>query len=266
MPVFSLCRSFITVSMLLAAALLHAEEIRQVRDTAGVMVPYLLSADFPEGGAPVVAVAILFSGDDGYQGLLERGIPSPGANFLVRSRKMFVGHGIAVAVIDSPVDMHGMSDRFRMSPRHVGGVAAVAGDLAAQFPGAQVFLVGTSRGTISAAYVGAALGEGLGGVVLTSAVFNASRGGTGLAGFDYTSIKAPLLFVHHVDDTCGVTPYWAAEALAKNFPLISVRGGDSARSGPCEPFSPHGFLGRERAVVDAIVDWMLKRPYPGEID
>jgi len=29
--------------------------------------------------------------------------------------------------------------------------------------------------------------------------------------------------------------------------------------------SPHGYLGRETETVDAIVNWMLKRPFAREI-
>jgi len=171
-----------------------------------------------------------------------------------------------VAVIDVPSDTRGMSDSFRMSSRHSADIAAVADDLHRQFPRARIYLIGTSRGTVSAAYAGAALASRLAGVVLTSSVFNAARDGAGLSGFDFRSIKAPLLFVHHVDDSCRTTPYYAAKALSEKYPLISVHGGAPPASGPCDPFSAHGYYGKEEATVGAIVDWMLGQTLAAETD
>jgi pimeloyl-ACP methyl ester carboxylesterase len=162
--------------------------------------------------------------------------------------------------------MRGMSDSFRMSQLHADDVAAVAGDMQEQFPTAQLFLVGTSRGTASAAYVGAAFGSRLSGVVLTSSVFDASHGGAGLSDFDYERIKVPLLFVHHIEDGCRVTPYYAAKALSEKYALISVHGGKPAASGSCDPVAPHGYYGVESATVDAIVRWMLGSPYPTQVE
>ena len=179
---------------------------------------------------------------------------------------MFAARGVPVAVVDVPSDKRGMSDGFRMSQRHAADVAAVADDLAGLFPGRRLFLVGTSRGTVSAAYAGVAVGPRLAGVVLTSSVFNAARDGAGLSGFDFGRIGVPLLFVHHVDDACRVTPYQTAKSLSDRFPLITVRGGNEPISGPCEPFAAHGYFGREEATVDAIVNWMLGRPYPRQIE
>jgi hypothetical protein len=89
--------------------------------------------------------------------------------------------------------------------------------------------------------------------------------GPGLSGFDFATIKLPLLLVHHVSDPCVVTPYSDAARLSDNFPLISVFGGASPQSGPCDPFSAHGFFGKESETVEQIVNWMLKRPFQHEV-
>ncbi len=252
---------------LLLAASANAEEIRQLSSPGGGTIPYLLDADLPEANREVAAVAILFSGGAGAVGLLEHGIPQPGSNFLVRTRALFVARGVPVAVIDTPSEMRsGMSAAYRMSERHIADVALVADDLQKQFPGKPLFLVGTSRGTVSAGYAGAALAARLAGVVLTSSLFNAAREGTGLAVFDFEKIKVPLLFVHHVDDACRVTPYYRAKALSEKYPLISVHGGKDAVAGPCEPFAAHGYYGKEEVTVEAIVNWMLGRPYAKEVE
>jgi pimeloyl-ACP methyl ester carboxylesterase len=159
-----------------------------------------------------------------------------------------------------------MDDGFRTSRAHVEDVAAVVKDLRNRFPGAKIFLIGTSRGTLSAAYVGRSLGEGVNGVILTSSVFYGGRGGIGLSGFDFGAIKAPLLFVHHVSDACRSCPYRDAASLGRSFALVSVSGGKPAESDPCEPFAPHGYFGREAETVKAMKDWMLGRPFPKAID
>jgi len=228
------------------------EEIVTLPSAEGTTVPYLRSWD--DAAAPRIA-AVLFNGGGGRVGLAQR-IPKPGANFLVRTRALFNAQGIATAVIDVPSHLNEMDDTYRMSRRHADDVGAVVKDLRKRFGEVPVFLVGTSRGTVSAAYAGSALGSAVAGVVLTSSLFNATRAGAGLSGFDYASVKSRLLFVHHADDACLATPYSMAERAARNYPLVTVRGGDTPRSGPCDPFSPHGFLGVEESTVRAITGWM----------
>ena len=258
-------RLFALVVLLLVSPVNASEEIRQLPGGNGSSIAYLLSVNSASPAHQVHEVVMLLPGGSGYVGLREQGIPQPGSNFLVRARQLLVNRGIAVALIDSPSDMRNMQDEFRMSLRHVADITAVADDVAKVFPGARLYLIGTSRGTVSAAYAGAALGERLAGVALTSSVFNASREGAGLAGFDFATIKAPLLFVHHADDACRVTPYARAQALSAQYPLITVHGGNSPQSGPCAPFSAHGYFGQEEATMSAIANWVLGQPFEQDI-
>lgn len=240
-----------------------AEEVIELPTRQGVIQPYLLSFE-PE--QKYSAVALLFSGGDGSVGLRDRGIPTPGSNFLVRTRTLFLKRGIATAVVDAPADNNsGMSDSFRSGNDHATDIAAVIDDVKKRFPGAKIYLVGTSRGAISAGYAGAALSGRIDGVVLTSSLFNPSRAGAGLSEFDFRSLKTPVLLVHHRQDDCRETPYSQAQLLGEAFPLISVSGGDAPRSGPCAPFSYHGYLGREEPVVEAISAWIFGKPFPSDI-
>jgi alpha/beta superfamily hydrolase len=245
---------------------LFAEDIVTLPTRGGVTQSYLLAA--PEGGK-AQAVAILFAGGAGRVNLeretartdLDRG------NFLVRSRRLFAQRGVAAAVMDAPSDEPaGMSDEFRLGSSHAEDIAKAVADLKKRYPGSPVFLVGTSRGTISAASAGKQLARSVDGVVLTATLFLAAGPRPGLSGFDFSTIPSPVLFVHHVDDACAYTPYSAARQLADRFPVLAVSGGLPARSKPCEAMSPHGFIGKEAETVDAIVNWMVKRPYPREIN
>jgi len=245
-----------------------AEAIVQVASRSGVTISYLLRSD---ASAAPKAVAVLFPGGDGLLNLRQEGaalrFEYPG-NFLVRARALLQDTEVGIAVIDVPSELlrRGYSDAFRQSGEHAADVAAVVADLRGRFRGAKVYLVGTSRGTVSAAYAARRLGAAIDGVVLTSTVFIGSRGGTGLSGFDFGDIRAPLLLVHHAEDGCSVTPYRSAEALAPKYPLVTVRGGLPARSGPCEARAAHGYLGKEAETMAAIRNWMLGRPYPARID
>ncbi|MGH8660434.1 MAG: alpha/beta hydrolase [Burkholderiales bacterium] len=258
-------RFVIALALLASSGAPSAEDILILPTRGGATQSYLVSSP-PAGKAR--AVAILFPGGAGKvdlereaaRTLLDRG------NFLVRSRRLFAGNGIAAAVLDAPSDQSlGMEDEFRLGSAHAEDIGRVVADLRRRFSGLPVYLVGTSRGTISAASAARQLGSGVDGVVLTATVFLASRRQPGLSGFDFSSIPVPLLFVHHVEDGCQYTPHSEAKRLADRYPLIAVTGGAPPQSKPCDAMSAHGFLGREADTVDAITRWMLKQPHPREI-
>jgi hypothetical protein len=220
------------------------------------------------------AIALLFPGASGLIRLRQEKdqIKFGPNNFLVRSRGEFVKRGVVAIILDAPSDHQsgGMSDDFRLGADHFMDVSAVVADVRKRFPALSIFLVGTSRGTISAAAIGARLGSQIAGVVLTSTLFRQIRGrsgesGVGLSQFDFGTIKVPVLFVHHVGDQCAVTPYGDAARVADKYPLISVAGGRAPESGPCDPFSPHGYFGKESETVEQIVNWMLKKPFREEV-
>lgn len=242
-----------------------AEDIITLPTRDNVTQSYLLSV--PQTGK-AQAAAVLFPGGNGKTDLeRETARKSEGGNFLVRTRRLFAGNGIAAAVVDAPSDRAaGMDDEFRLGAAHAEDIAKVVADLRKRFPGAPVFLVGTSRGTISAAAIGKRLGPAVDGVVLTATLFLASRREPGLSGFDFATVPSPLLFVHHVDDGCAYTPYSSAKRVAERYPLVSVSGGNPPQSKPCQAMSQHGFLGREAPTVDAMAKWMLKQPHPREIN
>jgi hypothetical protein len=262
-------RQLLVLSFALLAPLgARAEEIVTVSGRPDATQSYLL-LHYPSPQA----VAVLFPGGEGLLRLhAEDGVVKfrQQGNFLVRTRTLLRDRQVAVAVVDSPSDQQraGMDDRFRMGRAHADDIAAVVKDLKQRFPGAKLFLIGTSRGTISAAHVGLALGDAVNGVGLTSTVFYGGKqpGSFGLAGFDFTAIKAPLLIVHHRYDACRACPFGPAENLGRTYPLITVTGGKPAESDPCEPFAAHGYFGREAETVAAIRSWMLGQPFPKTIE
>jgi pimeloyl-ACP methyl ester carboxylesterase len=268
------------ISKLLAVVLLtsvgspgNGQELVSLSTRENVTQSYFL-ANLPNNPQ---AIALLFPGGGGFIGLRwEDGrIKYDSDNFLVRSRDEFVKRNIVAAIIDAASDSQsglGMSDETRLSNDHAADIATVIADLAKRFPGIPSYLIGTSRGTVSAASIGAKGATGISGVVLTATVFRKNQPGRadkrtspGLSGFDFATIKVPLLLVHHVSDQCYVTPYADAARLVGKYPLISVSGGRTAESDPCEALTPHGFYGKESETIEQIVNWMLKKPFRSEV-
>jgi Serine aminopeptidase, S33 len=269
-PLLRTC-TLLLVWLLLRSVPLGAQQIITLATRPGVTQSYFLTS-IPKN---LQAVALLFPGSGGLIQLrTENGQPKFGqGNFLVRSRAEFVKRGVVAAILDAPSDQQsgwGMSDEFRLGDSHFIDISAVIDDLSKRFPGVPVFMIGTSRGTISAAALGARLGSRPAGAILTSTMFRqaprkSKELGPGLSNFDFATIKIPVLFTHHVSDQCEVTPYSDAARLSDKYPLITVYGGAPPQSGACDAFSAHGYLGKESETVEQIVNWMLKKPFLHEV-
>lgn len=240
------------------------ETVVRLNTRGGETESYLLTQD---PGVSYQAAAVLFPGGGGALGLSSDGsMASGGDNFLVRSRALFAAGGVAAALVDAPSDhSDGMDDAFRSSPDHAQDVAAVVADLKKRLPAAQIYLVGTSRGTVSAAYAGSALSGQVAGVVLTSGVYRPARRGPGLSSFPLSNLPGRVLLVQHASDACKPSRYAGARAAAGTLPLVKVTGGPIPQSGPCAGLSPHGFYGQEQAVVSAITSWILGASAPSHI-
>ena len=159
-------------------------------------------------------------------------------NFVIRTRQLLLDAGYAIAYMDNPADLREPIHRLRAIGR-------------------PVVLLSTSRGTIVAADNAARLGaDGPDLVVLTSPV---TIGPRSLGDFDARALKIPTLVTANDDDTCRASPPGEAAALALrlgangNFMHFASSG---AIGDVCEPFSPHGYLGIESDVMNAILAWI----------
>ena len=255
--------------LLIAAAggVRAAQELFTVPTRNGVTESYLLVRN-PSASPGIVVIA--FVGQPGVIGLGGKQVPmgfGPMTNFLIRLRNDLVDRQFAEALVEAPSDKlpQGLSDDFRLGPEHLTDIRAVVGDVKKRFPEAKIYLAGHSRGTVSAAALAANLGDSVQGAVLLATITKADRYGPGLSSFDFSTIRIPLLVVHHRQDACPPNPYYGAERLGKSFALVSVSGGEAPQSGPCDSQSAHGFYGKDAAVAAAIKAWMLGQPFPRDI-
>ncbi len=258
------------LAIIVLAAFLGGPVAAQVIDVPtrpGVTVRILA---VPPAGRPTAA-AILFTGGTGAANIPDRPGPRWGGNFLVRTRGLFSARGVYAVVIDAPSDYRDGLRAFRLTEDHATDIAAVVAEVRRRAGGVPVWLIGTSNGTLSAANGGARLPPGtVAGIVLTASITRAGRpagegGGKSLFDVDLARIRVPVLILHHRDDACVASPFAGTESLrarlagAPRVEVIGLTGGDAPRSGPCEPFAPHGFLGIEDQAVQAIVAWMTQR-------
>jgi len=212
------------------------------------------------------AVVVLFAGGHGGLQIQDNGSFRWGSgNFLVRSRQLFAERDLVVAVVDTPSDKQ--TEPFlsghRQRPDHVTDIKAVIASLHEQTK-LPVWLIGTSRGTQSAAFLATQLTgkDGPDGIVLTSTILTERRGSRAVPEMDLDKLAIPVLIVHHELDGCILCRFSDMPPLMKKLSglqrkeLITFKDGQS-RGDPCEAFAYHGYNGIERQVIDRIAGWIL---------
>jgi hypothetical protein len=178
--------------------------------------------------APRAAI-VLIPGGDGVLGVRPDGtFAGLAGNQLVRTRKAYVGRGIATLTIDRGVDAAAAVRYMRALSR-------------------TVVVVGTSRGTLR---VSGALAAGPGGIVLTSGFLDDVRSAIG-----NPAALPRTLIVHHRRDGCRFTPPTAVDPFkawgGAKVRVVWMDGGVSVGN-PCRARGYHGFNGIDGQVVSAI--------------
>lgn len=220
----------------------------------------------PAGEA--AATLVLLPGGDGQVGIFGNGSLRNERNFLTRTRMLFVEQGFAVVLVDTPSDRRDLGGNFREGAENAADVGAAIA-WARRTVGKPVWVVGTSRGTHSAANAALRLqGDAApDGVVLTSTVLDSSRFGSSTARpvqeMGVEKLRVPVLVVHHAGDGCAVTPPQRLPELMARLPagaeLLTYTEGRS-QGALCEALSHHGFNGIEERVVADVAAWIRRRP------
>jgi dienelactone hydrolase len=213
------------------------------------------------------AAVILFAGGHGGLQIADDGRLRWGAgNFLVRSRHLFAEHDLMVAVVDAPSDRQSPPhlSGHRQTREHVADVKTVIAWLRGHGK-VPVWLVGTSRGTQSAAFLATQLrdADAPDGIVLTATILKDDRGRP-VPDMELGKLTMPVLVVHHEQDGCRLCLFKDIPRLMDRLAalprkeLMAFTGGEN-RGDPCEAFAHHGFNGLERQVVARIAGWILAK-------
>ena len=159
---------------------------------------------------------MLLVGGGGNLALDDKGCPrSLTRNSLMRMLPLFHESGFVTALVDAPSDFPGDDGLagFRIAPQHADDLGKVIVDVRTRTNGS-VWVVGHSRGTISAANAAARLSgpSAPDGVVLMSAMMSgdarARKAWVAQTVFDLRleAIKMPVLVIGHAADNCVRSP------------------------------------------------------------
>jgi hypothetical protein len=242
-------------------------EVVQVA-THGTTTRYALTA---RPGAP--AALMLLVGGGGILELDNAGCPRAlSHNVLIRMMPFFQEAGLVTALVDAPSDVHGEDGLagFRLASQHAEDLGKIIADLRAR-TGAPVWMLGHSRGTISAANAAARL-KGTAapdGVVLLSAMMvgDASKKRPFVAQtvFDapLDAITIPILAIGHEADSCVRSPARRLGSLVARTRSVRpesavVAGGPVAPGrapsvGDCGVGDPHDFVAQEAELAAGIL-------------
>ena len=236
---------------------------------------------FPQGSSvDRRTTLVLLAGGGGNLNLDDNGCPrNLTGNSLIRSIPFFHEYGFETALVDAPSD-HSAGDGlagFRNDNRHADDLGNIIAAIRKRTQGA-VWLVGTSRGTISAVNAASRLSgpSAPDGIVLSSILTVGTRDGrkawTVQTVFDHPleSIKIPVLLVGHAADRCLRSPPGMMNDVALRLKVVRkqlvVVSGGAEYDGPsglaaCEGRSPHGFIGQEAEVAAGIMRFMKGGSY-----
>ncbi len=194
--------------------------------------------------------------------------------YLQRSINYFVSSGMLVALIDRPSDLEDMSVNFRKSDEHMQDIGEVIKNILLRYKDIPIYIIGISRGSVSATYVAKHSKEKVSGVVLMAGHL-ADRRSVGLSGFNYKTLQQRILIVGHKNEGCPHTAFrdWLEIARSYNIPMISVTGGYQKlemsagdRYPECRPWAHHNFLGVEKPVAEEISNWILQKAFRSDVN
>lgn len=202
------------------------------------------------------ALLLMFIGGDGHLRLRQRGSVS-GLNLLIRIRSGLTAAGFKLLYVDTPE-----SPVARRDAVYSGSISQmIEKENSKNLP---VFVIGISRGSISAANV--ASRQPVSGMILLSASTGSTHDGT-VYDVPVERITAPSLLLLHRKDACVSSgSEHALRSFAKDLKnsTATVRvleggideGSGIKRTADCHPKSFHGFNGTETTVVDTLVQWI----------
>ncbi|PLY09378.1 MAG: hypothetical protein C0626_10350 [Arcobacter sp.] len=239
---------------------LFSQEVITLKTRDSVKQNFLLKIPKHEAKA----IVILFPGGNGKIKLHKEKKKWSTTNFLIRSRNHFLANDFITVSIDVPSDKRskdGLYYNFRNSQEHLTDLTEVIKYLKTNY-NKPIWLIGTSRGTESVAFIASEKSDLINGIVLTSSMSKRNSKGKTLQELFIDGIEVPTLIISHKKDACKATPPKGSieifkmlnDDIKKEYKVFE--GGNDSGLKPCKAMSYHGYLGIEKEVVDYISNWI----------
>ncbi len=221
--------------------------------------------------SPARALLLLLVGGGGHLNLDDQACPRAlRGNLLVRIQPALQAAGFVTVLVDAPAEWQGEDGLagHRAEPAHAAQLERLADALRTRHPALPLWLMGTSRGTISAVNAATRWRHAPELLVLVSPLLEgnpgARRSWVSQTVFELPleTLRVPTLLVGHAGDACLRSP-------PSRLPELLQRVGSARKrsllvgQGPaapvtlaaCEGRSPHGLMGEESALIQAIQDF-----------
>ncbi len=214
---------------------------------------------------------ILFGGGAGRVEHVRRqreGVYMISRNFLMRIIKEIIEEGVAAVPVGmwTELDDNAAND-FRLGKNNARNMARAVRILAERGY-EEIFMVGTSRGTMDAASMAVNLKDPR----VKGVIFTATMGDDdGILALPLEQIRYPVLFVHNRYDGCHVTTYESAKEMygriksSSRRHFVTVSAAAIAEGRECGAMAAHGFLGVEARTARVMTDWAKGKTPPREI-
>jgi len=229
-----------------------------------------------EGQADSIAV-ILLVGGGGAVDIDDAGCPRRlNANILVRTAPLLQAAGVATVLVDAPSDWRGGDGLagFRMASEHAKDIGLVIQDVRQRTGASAVWVIGHSRGSLSAANAAAHLAgpNAPDGTVLVSAMLVGEASGRKpwaaqtVFGAGLQTYRGALLVLGQAADNCTRSPAERMDALApgaqaSRLQVARVTGGPrsvgraSSLAG-CEVHEAHDFVDQDEVFAQGVLRFM----------
>jgi len=182
---------------------------------------------------------------------------------LIRARHLLVSDNIALVQFECPRDTQNeCQDQYRRGDDLVSDVNFLLDMVKKKVQFSKVSHIGHLGGTVNATAL--AVRGGVDSIILLSppdpyhqkATFTGARI---LQDVKLKDLKSRVLVVAHEDTECAIANFENAERLAKEVSFVRVTGYsaiDQASRTPCANLGRHGFIGREREVGFAVLNFI----------
>ena len=221
--------------------------------------------------AKPTAVAIMFIGGDGVVPFEADGSLKGGRSTLVRTRQLWLDHGVAVLIPGKPSSLVGVFS-YRLSDTYAQDIRALV-DFARAHASVPVWLFGHSLGTVAVASGASHLTHGeIAGAVFASPTVNRFPPRITETVFDapLDVINVPALVAAHAQDSCSTTApegparLRAAMTGSPKSDIFLFNGGEPT-GGPCDPTALHSFVGLDAEFVERVAAWMAGSAFAADL-